>query len=247
MKSLFTRNRLLAAGLLAAQPLPAESPRHVVLIHGIWDTFRTMQKMETCLREAGFEPLVVTLTPNGGERSLDDLGQQVNRQIKKNIPVSERFSIVGFSMGGLVARSYLRQFGEPERVATFVSIASPHSGTWLAWLIGSPGVRDMRPGSPFLAGVDADAKRFSDTRWITIRTPLDLMILPSGSSQLPWAENHRVPVIMHALLVLDGRVINGVIAGLRYGTLNTKLAREQQASRHEESRRTRNANIPQHR
>jgi triacylglycerol lipase len=206
-----------------------------------------MRKMEMHLRDAGFKPLVVTLTPNGGERSLDELGQQVNRQIRKSIPAGERFSIVGFSMGGLVARSYLRQFGEPERIATFVSIASPHSGTWLAWLDGSPGVRDMRPGSPFLAGVNADAKRFSDTRWITIRTPLDLMILPSNSSELSWAENHCVPVLMHPLLVLDGRVINGVIAGLRYGTLNTKSAREQQASRHAESRRQRTANTPQHR
>jgi triacylglycerol lipase len=246
MKSLLTRNRLLAASLLAAQPLPADAPRHVVLIHGIWDTFRTMRKMETRLRDAGFEPLVVTLTPNGGERPLDELGQQVNRQINKHLPAGERFSIIGFSMGGLVARSYLRQFGEPGRVATFVSIASPHRGTWTAWLDGGSGVRDMRPGSAFLASVDADATRFSNVRWITIRTPLDLMIVPSNSSALPWAENHSLPVLMHPLLVLDGRVIDSVIDAMRYGTLNTKSARERQASLREESRRTRTASIPRH-
>ncbi|MGH8048940.1 MAG: lipase family alpha/beta hydrolase [Chthoniobacterales bacterium] len=247
MKSLRTRNRLLAASLLIAQPLPAATPRHVVLIHGIWDTFHTMRKMETRLRDAGFEPLVITLTPNGGERPLDDLGQQVNRQIKKSIPAGERFSIVGFSMGGMVARSYLRQFGDPERIETFVSIASPHRGTWTAWLEGSPGVRDMRPGSAFLAGVNADAARFSSVNWITIRTPLDLMILPSNSSTLSWAENHSVPVLMHPLLVWDGRVLDAVVCAMRYGTLNTRSAREQQASPRAESPRSRTANIPQHR
>lgn len=248
MKSLFSRNRLprytLAAGLFAAQPLSADVPPHVILIHGIWDTFHTMRKMESALREAGFKPLIITLTPNGGERPLDELGQQVQRQIKKHIPDGERFSIVGFSMGGLVARSYLRQFGDPKRIATFVSIASPHRGTWMAWLDGSPGVRDMRPGSAFLAAVDADATRFSDVRWITIRTPLDLMILPSKSSVLPWAENHSVPVLVHPFLVWDGRVIAGVIRALRNGTLNTKSARERQASPHAESRPQRTANIP---
>src|SRR5258707_280126 len=80
--------------------------------------------------------------------------------------------------------------GDPERVVTFVSIASPHRGTWMAWLSGAPGVRDMRAGSAFLAAVDADAVRFSSIRWVTIRTPFDLMILPSGNSVLSWAENH---------------------------------------------------------
>ncbi len=166
MKSFFLRKRLrrsmaLAAGLLATQPLHSEIPRHVVLIHGIWDTFKTMRKMESVLREAGFEPLVISLTPNGGQRPLDDLGKQVDLQIRNRIPESARFSIIGFSMGGLVARSYLRQFGDPARVATFISIASPHHGTWLAWLDGNPGVRDMRPGSAFLSAIDADASRFS--------------------------------------------------------------------------------------
>jgi triacylglycerol lipase len=251
MKSFFSRNRLphctLAAGLIAAQPLSAAAPKHVVLIHGIWDTFRTMRKIESGLRTAGFEPLVVTLTPNNGACTLDEMGRQVQQQIEDSIPDTERFSIVGFSMGGMVARAYLRQFGDPKRIATFVSIAAPHHGTWTAWLNGNPGVRDMRPGSPFLAAVNADAARFSDTRWITIRTPLDLMILPSNSSVLPWAENHSVPVLVHPLLVLDGRVIDRVIQAVRYGTLNTKSAPASQASPREESRRKQNANIPQHR
>lgn len=250
MKSTSTGNRLrrtLTAGILAAQPLHADTPRHVVLVHGIWDTFQTLRKMGSALREAGFEPLIVTLTPNGGERPLDELGHQLDRQIKKHIPDGERLSIIGFSMGGLVVRSYLRQFGDPERIATFVSIASPHRGTWLAWLDGSPGVRDMRPGSAFLTSIDVDAARFSSTKWITIRTPLDMMILPSTSSTLSWAENHSIPVLMHPLLVLDGRVINGVIRCLRDGTFNRMSARAPQASPHAELHQPQNANTPQHR
>jgi triacylglycerol lipase len=254
MKSPFPRNRplrrtssALAAGLLATQPLPASAPRHVILVHGIWDTFRTMEKMECRLRDAGFDPLVVTLAPNNGKASLDALGEQVHRQIEARLPPGVRFSIVGFSMGGLVARSYLRQFGEPERVATFVSIASPHRGTWMAWLSGAPGVRDMRAGSAFLAAIDADAARFSSTRWVTIRTPFDLMILPSGNSVLSWAENHSIPVLLHPLLVLDNRVLDCTIRALGADPASTKSVREPPASPHAGSPRPQSPGIPRRR
>lgn len=220
---------------------------HVVLIHGIWDTFKTMRKMERVLRESGLEPLVVTLAPNGGQRPLDVLGQQVHQQIQDRIPEDARFSIVGFSMGGLVARSYLRQFGDPARIAAFVSIASPHRGTWLAWLGGGSGVREMRPGSSFLSALDADAARFCETRWITIRTPLDLMILPSTSSTLPWAGNHSIPVLAHPLLVRDERVLDFIVHSLKADSVSTRPAPEPPASRHAESPPPRSQDIPRRR
>lgn len=204
----------LAAIMTAIPALPAELPRHVVLVHGIWDTSRTLRKLDAALRNAGLDTTVVTLTPNDGRVGLDALAAQVRDQVDARIPRGERFSLVGFSMGGLVARSYLRQFGEPRRLAAFISISTPHRGTWTAWLLGNAGARDMRPGSPFLAAVDADAARYQAARWVTIRTPLDLVILPSDSSTLPWARNDSVLVPMHPLMVWDGRVIRRVLREL---------------------------------
>ncbi|MDD5200009.1 MAG: alpha/beta fold hydrolase [Terrimicrobiaceae bacterium] len=197
--------------MTATPAFPSELPRHVVLVHGIWDTARTLGKLDAALRKAGLDTTVVTLSPNDGRVGLDALAAQVRDQIDARIPEHERFSLVGFSMGGLVARSYLRQFGEPRRLAAFISISTPHRGTWMAWLLGNAGARDMRPGSPFLAAVDADAVRYQAASWITIRTPLDLIILPSGSSTLPWARNDSIPVPMHPLMVWDVRVIRLVL------------------------------------
>jgi triacylglycerol lipase len=138
-------------------------------------------------------------------------------------------------MGGLVARSYLRQFGDPARIDTFVSIATPHHGTWMAMLGLGDGVKDMRPGSKFLVSIDADAARFSTTRWVTIRTPLDLMIVPSTSSVLPWARNYEFPVLAHPLLVLDDRVLDCLLRALGSDPISTKSVRAPRASRHAES------------
>ncbi|HEY8899044.1 MAG TPA: hypothetical protein VIM61_01325 [Chthoniobacterales bacterium] len=190
------------------------STKHVILVPGIWDTVGTLRRMADALRKAGLEPAIVPLSPNNGRASLDTLAAGVHEVVTTHVPASARFSIVGFSMGGLVSRSYLRQFGDPARIDTFVSIASPHRGTWLAWFSAAPGVRDMRPGSPFLAAVDADAVRFTATRWITLRTPLDLMILPASSSALSWARNESLPVPLHALMVLDARVIRQIVTAL---------------------------------
>jgi len=212
-----TKRAALAASVLAASTLvsaPAEFPRHVILVPGIWDTAGTLRKMAGALRNAGMEPTIVPLTPNNGRTGLDTLAIQVRDAVTRHVPHDARFSIVGFSMGGLVARSYLRQFGDPARIATFVSISSPHRGTWMAWFSAAPGVRDMRPDSAFLKAVDADARRYHATKWITIRTPLDLMILPSSSSTLPWARNDSLLVLMHPFMVLDGRVVRQIVRDL---------------------------------
>jgi pimeloyl-ACP methyl ester carboxylesterase len=203
-----------ASSLLAGNPTPSEPARHVVLVPGIWDTAGTLRKMARALETAGLRATIVPLAPNNGRIRLDTLAMQVRDAVATHVPDHERFSIIGFSMGGLVARSYLRQFGAPARIATFVSISSPHRGTWLAWFSGAPGVRDMRPGSAFLEAIDADAARYHATRWITVRTPLDLMILPSESSSLPWARNDSVLVLMHPLMVLDGRVVRRIVSDL---------------------------------
>lgn len=231
MKSLGSRIRNLprAAGIaaataaLSASAIAAQPPR-AVLIHGIWDTLGSLRSMDAALRDAGFETLVVELLPNDGSVSLQHLAGQVHRDIEAGFGTDAPFSIVSFSMGGLVARSYLQQYGKPERVPAVVTIASPHRGTWLAWFSALPGVREMQPGSAFLRALEDDHLRFDRTKWTTIRTPFDLMILPSTSSALPWARNIVVPAAAHPLLTFDRRVIRHTLEALGVSTTSASSA-----------------------
>lgn len=222
MKTLPLRIRNLrssAAAAAATAIFPALSagqaaPPRVLVVHGIWDTSRTLRQMAEAIRSSGAETLSVQLSPNDGSVSLDTLARQAHEDVERAFGKDAALSIVGFSMGGLVARSYLRQFGQPGKIPAVITIASPHHGTLTAFLNGKTGIRDMRPGSPFLLALENDHLRFPETRWITIRTPLDLMIVPSTSSALPWAKNLVVPALAHPLLGRDSRVIARVLREL---------------------------------
>lgn len=195
--------------------LSAASTRDVVIIHGILDTPWTMRKLDRCFTEAGFKTHVLNLKPATGVASLEVLAAQVKNVVDTEIAPGDRFSVVGFSMGGLVARYYAQRLAEPDRVDALVTISTPHRGTWLAHFLPLRGVRQMRPGSEFLRDLDGDVEKFDGIRWVTIRTPLDLMILPSTSSRLDWAENHSYPVLMHPMVVFDNRVIGETIRVLK--------------------------------
>ncbi len=62
---------------------------------------------------------------------------------------ASRLVILAYSMGGLAARAYLRKYGAA-RVATLITLGTPHHGTALARLGAGENARQMVPGSAWL-------------------------------------------------------------------------------------------------
>jgi triacylglycerol esterase/lipase EstA (alpha/beta hydrolase family) len=73
----------------------------------------------------------VDLEPPGA--SIDDFAPQVRAAIEQLCAATgqQRVVIVGHSMGGLVARAYLRRYGA-EAVARVITLGTPHQGTALS-------------------------------------------------------------------------------------------------------------------
>jgi pimeloyl-ACP methyl ester carboxylesterase len=83
------------------------------------------------LARYGYE--VVSVKGMGAGR----LEKHVERAIDfyQNHPLAksnEPFHIIGHSAGGLIAREFLHRFEQPERILSFISLASPHNGAFLA-------------------------------------------------------------------------------------------------------------------
>jgi len=177
----------------------------VILIHGIDDSVRLFRRMQPFLEQRGFSVHSFNLTPNDGKASLSVLARQVERYVRERLAAAQAFDIVGFSMGGLIARYYLQRLGGLTRVRRVITIAAPHHGTWTAYLRNNPGARDMRPGSPFLKDLDRDADSLRRLSFTSIWTPLDLMIVPSTSSR--FGRSILVSSLAHPLMVRNRKVL----------------------------------------
>jgi triacylglycerol lipase len=187
----------------------AQNP--VVLVHGIDDTAALFRRMKPYLEHEGLPVHSLNLVPNNGKADLAELARQLDSFVRVNFTTDQAIDMIAFSMGGLVARYYLQRLGGIDRVRRFVTIATPHRGTWTAFLRANPGARDMRPGSRFLEDLNRDVEMLDRISFTSIWTPLDLMIVPANSSRVAAGRPIRVRTLAHPLLVRDPRVLRLVL------------------------------------
>jgi triacylglycerol esterase/lipase EstA (alpha/beta hydrolase family) len=184
--------------------------RPVVVVHGIWDNAQSVAPLARALRERGRDQVhALSLDPPWGNASMEALAEQLRdyvERLKARLSVAA-IDLVGFSMGALVSRTYLQLFAGAEHVRSFVSISGPHRGTWTAYGLPLVGVKQMRPGSPLLQRLGADVSHLREVAVHCLYTPYDAMIVPSLSGVLGGARSvHRVPVLLHRLMLFDARV-----------------------------------------
>ena len=188
--------------------VPKARPRNpVVLLHGLDDTSRLFDRLGPFLEKRGWKVYDLDLIPSNGDAGLDMLGEQVATYVDKTFCRQEPLDLVGFSMGGLVARYYLQRLAGLRRVQRLITISSPHQGTWTAFLRANAGARQMRPASKFLRELNSDRHILKKIRFTSIWSPLDLMIVPASSSCVREAHSIRVNVVAHALMMRDARVL----------------------------------------
>ncbi len=188
--------------------------RPTLLVHGIFDSAERLAPLERGLRQRGVAlPQAVELWPATGEAPLEHLAEQLGRAARAAVARSAdgRVDVVGFSMGALVTRWWLQRGGGRDVVRRFVSISGPHQGTLTAFALPLPGARQMRPNSTFLNDLAQDTDPFGSVEVHCIYTPLDAVIVPARSSQLPHARTtRRFPVALHRWMIRDPRVLNHV-------------------------------------
>lgn len=191
---------------------PAEAPcvGRVVLVHGIFETGSNFRMMRKRLQKIGFACLIPQLRPCDGRGGLEQLAAGLQSDIDHHFGPNEPFSIVGFSMGGIVSRHYLQKLGGASRCRGLITISSPHQGTHAAWIYPSAGAAQMRPGSTFLAELAASESRLGSMPVVSYRTPMDLVILPANNSIWQRAENLQFPVLLHPLMLNDKQVLDDI-------------------------------------
>lgn len=190
---------------------PPSIQNPVVLVPGIHDDARKLARIRAALRRAGQDARIISPQPSDGSVPLDALAGQLAACLAADFPPDQPLDFFGFSMGGLIIRSYLQQLGGLARAQRFVTLATPHRGSRLAHASRRPACVQMRPGSAFLAQINGELEMLRQVDFTSIWTPFDLIIVPQRSSVLPVGRMVRVLAPMHGLLPYDARVIQVVV------------------------------------
>jgi triacylglycerol esterase/lipase EstA (alpha/beta hydrolase family) len=195
----------------------SESARSIVITHGIDSNGTDLDRLCARLSTDGFHVYKYVYSPSDGTGGLEAPARGMAEFVESNVPKDARFSVVAFSMGGLISRWYLDVLGGAARTDRFVTISSPHNGSTLGYLRLNDGGRDLRPGSDFIRKLEAHRGPIErgEIDAYTFWTPLDLMIMPAKSSVVPWAKSRKFIVPAHPLMVRDPGVADALVSVLK--------------------------------
>ena len=188
-------------------PAPAELP--ILLLHGVgcnagvWSGFRRR------LEQRGLGP-IYALSYGPPLASIEHFAGQAAARIS-DIEVATGASqvvLVGHSMGGLVARAYLRQYGGA-KVRRLITIGTPHHGSMHAWLMAGVSLAQMRPANAWLAVLNGHT---DSVPVASIWSWHDSMVSPSTSSRIERGENVALTGVAHNALLDDPEVFEKTVA-----------------------------------
>ena len=222
---LFTRARYDADVPLT--DIAGEDQVPVLLVHGYGGDPASMGTVERLLEEHGRRVVSVAL-PGSGRGDIVASARALGEVIAEL--GSSEVDVVGFSTGGLVARTFVQQEGDDSHVRFLVFLGTPHHGTRLAGLatafdpsLCARACRQMIPGSRFLRTLNSRDETSSGIVPTSIYSADDGVVTPPRSARFMGARNIRIQDVCpdaqvpHVRLVTEPVAMGLVVAALEGG------------------------------
>jgi triacylglycerol esterase/lipase EstA (alpha/beta hydrolase family) len=189
----------------------------VLLLHGYGCNSGYWAHLIPLLDAARISHASVDLEPVAGD--IDGYVPLVERKVEELCAATgaSKVAIVAHSMGGLVARAWMRAHGT-HALARLITLGTPHHGTALARFGLGENAFQMRPGSAWLrqlaASEDADGKGAARALVTSLYTHHDNIVSPQESSRLEGARNLEFGGVGHVALGSNPRVLAAVMQEL---------------------------------
>ena len=211
---------MLTTRHVPVEALPDDGRRPVVFVHGLGGArgnflpmrsyFRVMGRGRTYA--VGFEAGVPV------EALAARLADYLREVIAANgLGEGRVIDVVAHSMGGVVTRLALEDPSLAERVATVVTLGTPHHGTWAARYAGSDPAVQLRPDAPAVERLRAQwegrATR-SLPRLVCVWSRADVLMLPAETARVEGAECVELEGFSHSAFLLRPRAWQRVFATL---------------------------------
>lgn len=198
--------------------VPAGGGAPAVLIHGFVCNRGFWRPWMARMRALGLSYVSVNLEPVFG--SIEAYVAQVEHAVKRAEAMGcGKPVLICHSMGGLAARAWLAAHARHRnRVATVITIGSPHHGTWLARWSHFANGRQMRPANDWLANLARRERALAGDRayrgFVCWYTHTDNIVFPASTATLPGADNRHVGGAAHVDLAFHPRVMTESLAML---------------------------------
>ncbi|MDK6078843.1 esterase/lipase family protein [Massilia varians] len=226
-----------ASMLQSSWTMPRASPRTrihpgsrtppVLLLHGYGCNSGYWAHLVPRLDAAGISHASVDLEPITGD--IDGYAPLVERAVEalRTATGADRVIIVAHSMGGLVARAWMRACGT-QRVARLITLGTPHHGTCLAAFGLGLNAAQMRraaraepPECAWLHTLAANEDAAARALVTSIYSHHDNIIAPQTSSELPGARNLAFGGVGHVALGRNPRVLDAVMEEIAHAGRST--------------------------
>lgn len=182
----------------------------LVLVHGLWDTPCLFNRLRHELADRR-EPLLIPHLPHRlGAVGLIPLADLLDSHIRAAFGPDQPIDLLGFSMGGVIARSWIQLLGGHRRTRRFHCVGSPQRGTWTAQPAPAQllrGIADMKRGSSLLRQLDADLSTLEPVDCRSYYCTTDLTVVPGWQAHLPIGPALAMPVWTHRQLIAHPRAL----------------------------------------
>ena len=199
-------------GLLVCDVEAAGTP--ILLVHGIVSNRSIFTLLRRGLTRRGFSNVFAmnyTTLATDVRTAAVRLSEEVERIVEET--GYERIHVIGHSLGGLIGCYYVTRLGGDTRVHTLVTLGTPHSGTYAAYVAPTRLMEQMRPGSGLMREL-ARPVRGCRTRFIAYWSDSDLAMVPRSTAALRHgdlkARNVRLHGAGHLTLPMLSEVVHGI-------------------------------------
>ena len=191
----------------------------IILIHGLWNTADIFSSITSKLDQIGIEYFAPTLKHEYGMISIVELTNLLNEMILEKYGLEKELDILGFSMGGIIGRYWIKKFNGYKRTRQFITIGSPHNGTLTSQLVPKypfKGISEMKTSSFLLRDLSKYDYLLRGINCISFFTYWDLMVFPGWSANLNSGEKISLNIYKHKNLVSNpyavARIVDKIIS-----------------------------------
>ena len=190
--------------------LPLQAIPPLVLVHGLLDTPSVFQGLKRELAGRRQPLLIPALPLRLGRTPVEEASVLLGSHIEAAFGIREPIDLLGFSIGGVIARAWIQLQGGHRRTRRFVSVGSPQQGTltaqpWPARVFG--GIADLKWGSALLQQLNSNLDALRRIECHSFYSALDLAVLPGWRAVLPVGDRTMLPVLTHPQLLRDRAAI----------------------------------------